>query len=842
MSSDLTDRRQYSRITNENLPPDFFYSPYQSNTKAAPSNDPKCASFYSQDLGAQCLGIDSFGAGMFSSNDHPPFNLAVDPLLPFLLNNPVPGLVPHSMPDRTFLGSTNSGQSTYQDPTSYNYPWSSGSSLSPRNNSDNSFNENQWSFTSSNSDAIPSFFANHLTVSSNGVLCASDQQDQNQPTAPRKADPSDPSGSATGNKDGDGEPPTSPGGGFSDPNVPGQPPSGPPSPSDRPDRGHTDQEESDDDDDNSDDPEEQLLLDAIQASISGSANSAEALDRRETAFALMSSYYHKIWPRAVGALPESSKVGRRVAKALVQSIVDLTCERYGLGPDRLWKDIGGFSSLARTTNAWNLFQKRARMQLAPGDDLLKRVSEIYDPALTRANYRQEARANPNLQIELEQWDTEHGLPKDDRLRASERQALFDRMTASAKWLFSESERKAQIGGRFQLVGLNPLDGGTMVVVWESEALRGIGESIYCLTLDGERIRARDWTTHKFAAITTHPPPDDSVDPRAHEGTKTVGVREMKVAIKERGKVLLHDAMRLNDPNAPAPPFNRWGPHIEDAMIQYQCTLVNWPTESVFPHDMIKDLQTTQHDDLRPIWIAYTTDVTRLRVTVRRWPKDAIKTPHSCNPPLIIRVDGSVWSYNEEIARRNALPAPARSSGGASLRPKSLRKLKRKRDTSVPSSQGSSFERDEESQDRIAKRQGKRRQLTDDPVQELVPRGRKNSDHGDDERTQSNPNMSSGSGDAVHLTNDRPSQLLSIGSVFPPSEPDQTHALSQHPTGQLFDLRQPVPSSSVDCSLLFCHPLSSSSRSSKPLKTNICPGPFSQPDLSLQFPPISILLG
>ncbi|KZO94974.1 hypothetical protein CALVIDRAFT_565094 [Calocera viscosa TUFC12733] len=703
----------------ENRRPDLFQDTSQTFSKADPagnfnsigsSTEPSNKDAH-QDLDGSSFDVDPFGP-----NTIPPTLLpASDPqeelsMLYALLTKPIPGLncdpMPYSSASNACLDPSTS--ETF-DAKGYNWPYSSG--LSPQGQAESLSNSvnNLWTGLSLD----PSFLS--PTDQTDPLLGLSYQtgqasSDQLAGFDPPPAPPPPP----VNNKDGNDS--TLGSGGSQNPNAPDRPPSEPPTPSRSRSADNAEEDDPDDDSDEDDDPnlmdaEERQVFDALQASTRGSSNSPDALDRRQRAFSLLSSYYHKIWPRAVGALPESSKMGRRVAKALVHAIVDITCERYGLGPDRLWKDIGGFSSLARTTNAWNLFQKRARTELALG--------EVYDPALTHRTYREQAAVNPDLQLELERWDIEHSLPKDDRLRSTERQELFDRMAASAKWLFSESEKKSQIGGRFQLVGLNPLDGGDMVMVWESEALRGMGESIFSLTIDGERIRARDWTTHKFAAITTCPPPDELVDPRAHEGTKTAGVREMKEAIKERGKVLLHDAIRLSQPNARAPSFNRWGPYIEEAMIQYQCTLVNWPRESPFPHDMQKDLQTTHHDDLRPVWIAYTTDVPTLRAEVRRWSKDAIRYPIDHNPPLIIRTDGSTWSYNEELARRNKLPPPARSSGGVSLRKESLRTVKLKRNLSLVNSTRSSPEAGEEAERRATVRKGKRRLSSADHERENV---------------------------------------------------------------------------------------------------------------------------
>ncbi|KZO98283.1 hypothetical protein CALVIDRAFT_562207 [Calocera viscosa TUFC12733] len=442
------------------------------------------------------------------------------------------------------------------------------------------------------------------------------------------------------------------------PDDPARPPSRSRSPSDHgppfktDDRGvDTDASDDEDDEEPIEDIEEQWIFEALQDGLQATSGSADAQDRRQRAKTLLSSYYRKIWPKAPGALPESAKLGRRVAKALIQAIVDEIAQHYHIHPARVWKDVGVFTGYARSSNAWNLYQKRARVEREPG--------ARYDAAMTRREYLERGADNPDLQLELEEWNLQQPLQDGDQLRPSERQQIFNQLVASAKYVFSNYDSKSQIGGRIQVAGLNPLDDGPMYYVWESEGLRGMGSSISGWAEDGDRVLMKQWVANKYGPLMVNPPADDSIDPRGHQGTRPPGVREMKEAIKARGKILLHDAMRLAKPNAKPPLFNRWGPHIEEAMIQHQCTLVNWPNDGPFPHDLQHELQNTPHDELFPIWIAYTTEVPKLKVSIRRWAKDAIKTPLDVNPPLIIRVDGSTWSYNDEIARYESLPPPSR---------------------------------------------------------------------------------------------------------------------------------------------------------------------------------------
>ncbi|KZO92827.1 hypothetical protein CALVIDRAFT_529954 [Calocera viscosa TUFC12733] len=462
-----------------------------------------------------------------------------------------------------------------------------------------------------------------------------------------------------------------------------RPPNGPPrapsrsrSPSDHGGRADAapqqEDEESSENDDHDDvimDDEERRVFDALQDSLEAPSGSKAATDRRQRAKTLLTTYYRKIWPKAPGALPESSKLGRRVAKALIQAIVDEIAQHYHIDPARVWKDVGVFTGYARSSNAWNLYQKRARLESRSG-------GEPYDAAATRQRYLEQGAADPDLQRDLEEWSAKQGLPDGDQLRPSERQQLFDRMVASAKYIFSNYDRTAQIGGRFQVVGLNPEDRASMAAVWETESM---GQTMSGISETGERVLMHQWVTNKYAPLMVNPPADDSVDPRGHAGTKSPGVREMKEAIKEKGKLLLHDAMRLAKPNARAPPFNRWGHHIDEAMIQHQCTLVNWPDAGPFPHDLEHELQNTPQEQLFPVWLAYTTSVSKLKVHIARWSKgksitqlvfkhiadpgqaEAIRDPVAANPPLIIRVDGTAWTYNEELARQETSAPPSRPS-------------------------------------------------------------------------------------------------------------------------------------------------------------------------------------
>ncbi|KZP01363.1 hypothetical protein CALVIDRAFT_559977 [Calocera viscosa TUFC12733] len=410
------------------------------------------------------------------------------------------------------------------------------------------------------------------------------------------------------------------GDGSRPPNGPPRAPSRSQSPSDPEGQAETalqqEDAESSDDEDHDDvimDEEERRVFDALQDSLDAPTGSKAATDRRQRAKTLLSTYYRKIWPKAPGALPESSRLGRRVAKALIQAIVDEIAQHYHIDPARVWKDVGVFTGYVRSSNAWNLYQKRARLES-------RTAGEPYDAAATRQRYLDHGAADPELQRDLEEWSAQQGLPDGDQLRPSERQQLFDRMVASAKYIFSNYDRTAQIGGRFQVVGLNPEDRATMATVWETESVRGMGQTLSGISETGERILMHQWVTNKYAPLMVNPPADDAVDPRGHAGTKSPGVREMKEAIKEQGKLLLHNAMQLAKPNARAPPFNRWGPHINEAMIQHQCTLINWPNAGPLPHDLENELQNTPQDQLFPVWLAYTTSVSKLKVRVERWSK------------------------------------------------------------------------------------------------------------------------------------------------------------------------------------------------------------------------------
>ncbi|KZT52171.1 hypothetical protein CALCODRAFT_531701 [Calocera cornea HHB12733] len=141
------------------------------------------------------------------------------------------------------------------------------------------------------------------------------------------------------------------------------------------------------------------------------------------------------------------------------------------------------------------------------------------------------------------------------------------------------------------------------------------------------------------------PPPEAVDRRRPENLKIA-----REDIQRTGKRLLHEMKLLSDPNAVQPSSCPWSARWLQFAMKHKCTILNWPADAPWPHEIRKQLQNSVEEELVPIWRAFTTQNPALAVRVELWSKDAIQDPLKHNPPLIVRPDGQLWTYRDEEHR------------------------------------------------------------------------------------------------------------------------------------------------------------------------------------------------
>ncbi|KZT58062.1 hypothetical protein CALCODRAFT_482604 [Calocera cornea HHB12733] len=366
-----------------------------------------------------------------------------------------------------------------------------------------------------------------------------------------------------------------------------------------------------------------------------SGNEIEAFKKR--AKIICSTYYKDTYGHTSGNLPPDSRTAIKFCRQLTRGLVEFLCQHYNLQQQRVWKEIGAFVGWARSINAWNMFQRKWRDELPDG--------EPFNSAACRAAYTEQAAQDPvELHARLSAWHEAHMAPDGRAVQPAERRKLMADLLKCTKHMYSMYDRCCDIGARVEIGSLHPLDGADMYHVYETKRMQGYTEEAYRRTPDGCKIAWVYFTAKQAHGQANNPPPEVK-DRRRPENLKVA-----REEIQRTGKHLLHEMKLLSDPNAVQPASCPWRASWLKLAVKHKCTIINWPAEGRWPHELAAQLQNSVEDDLVPIWRAFTTQNPAEAVRVELWSKEAIQDPMKHNPRLIVRSDGQPWTYRDEENR------------------------------------------------------------------------------------------------------------------------------------------------------------------------------------------------
>ncbi|KZO90522.1 hypothetical protein CALVIDRAFT_531430 [Calocera viscosa TUFC12733] len=362
---------------------------------------------------------------------------------------------------------------------------------------------------------------------------------------------------------------------------------------------------------------------------------AEAFKKR--AKIICSSYYKDTYDHTSGALPPDSRTAIKFCRQLTRGLVEFLCQHYNLQQQRVWKEIGAFVGWARSINSWNMFQRKWRDELPAG--------QPFNAEACRSAYTEQAAQDPvELHARLSAWHEAHMAPDGRPIQPAERRKVMEDVLKLTTHMYSMYDRCCDIGARVEIGSLHPLDGVDMYHVYETKRMQGYTEQAYRRTPDGCKI-AWVYFTAKQAHGQVNNPPPDVIDRRRPENLKVA-----REDIQRTGKRLLHEMKLLSDPNAAQPASCPWRASWLKFAIKHRCTIINWPDDAPWPHELPAQLQNSVDQDIVPIWRAFTTQNPAHAVHVKLWSKEAIQEPMIQNPPLIMRPDGQLWSYRDEQHR------------------------------------------------------------------------------------------------------------------------------------------------------------------------------------------------